>query len=151
MHTEPEHPSTYAFEWNPWTRRVATVAGLLALVVIGFLVFRYALVYTAFALVLAYLLYFPIRLLARRTRLRYGLSVGLVFVVYLALLIALLVVAVPPLVEGLLDLSGQIGDGIERSGNALLNYAPITLSVPDHVHVQYIDPVLHLQRMTYYL
>ena len=34
---------------------------------------------------------------------------------------------------------------------AILNYAPITLSVPDHVHVQYIDPVAHLQRMTYYL
>lgn len=34
---------------------------------------------------------------------------------------------------------------------AILNYAPITLSVPDDVHVQYIDPVAHLQRMTYYL
>jgi redox-sensing transcriptional repressor len=34
---------------------------------------------------------------------------------------------------------------------AILNYAPITLSVPDHVRVQYIDPVVHLQRMTYYL
>lgn len=34
---------------------------------------------------------------------------------------------------------------------AILNYAPITLSVPDNVHVQYIDPVAHLQRMTYYL
>ncbi|MCC7450695.1 MAG: redox-sensing transcriptional repressor Rex [Anaerolineae bacterium] len=34
---------------------------------------------------------------------------------------------------------------------AILNYAPITLTVPDDVHVQYIDPVTHLQRMTYYL
>jgi redox-sensing transcriptional repressor len=34
---------------------------------------------------------------------------------------------------------------------AILNYAPITLTVPDNVHVQYIDPVMHLQRMTYYL
>jgi redox-sensing transcriptional repressor len=34
---------------------------------------------------------------------------------------------------------------------AILNYAPINLNVPDDVHVQYIDPVLHLQRMTYYL
>ncbi len=34
---------------------------------------------------------------------------------------------------------------------AILNYAPINLKVPDDVHVQYIDPVLHLQRMTYYL
>ncbi len=34
---------------------------------------------------------------------------------------------------------------------AILNYAPINLNVPPEVHVQYIDPVLHLQRMTYYL
>jgi redox-sensing transcriptional repressor len=34
---------------------------------------------------------------------------------------------------------------------AILNYAPINLKVPEQVHVQYIDPVLHLQRMTYYL
>jgi len=34
---------------------------------------------------------------------------------------------------------------------AILNYAPISLNVPDNVHVQYIDPVVHMQRMTYYL
>lgn len=34
---------------------------------------------------------------------------------------------------------------------AILNYAPINLSVPEDVHVQYIDPVVHMQRMTYYL
>jgi len=34
---------------------------------------------------------------------------------------------------------------------AILNYAPINLSVPERVYVQYIDPVAHLQRMTYYL
>jgi len=34
---------------------------------------------------------------------------------------------------------------------AILNYAPINLAVPENVYVQYIDPVTHLQRMTYYL
>ena len=33
----------------------------------------------------------------------------------------------------------------------ILNYAPINLSAPDYVHVQYIDPVVHLQRITYYV
>jgi len=43
-------------------------------------------------------------------------------------------------------------DDLVRSGvKAILNYAPITVTVPPDVHVQYIDPVLHLQRMTYYL
>lgn len=40
---------------------------------------------------------------------------------------------------------------IEAGIKAILNYAPITLTVPEKVQVQYIDPVVHLQRMTYYL
>jgi redox-sensing transcriptional repressor len=34
---------------------------------------------------------------------------------------------------------------------SLLNYAPITLKAPEGAFVQHIDPVTHLQRMTYYL
>ena len=34
---------------------------------------------------------------------------------------------------------------------AILNYAPVAISVPKGIHVQYIDPVVHLQRMAYYL
>ena len=34
---------------------------------------------------------------------------------------------------------------------AILNYAPISLNVPAGVHVENIDPVLHLQHMAYYL
>lgn len=40
---------------------------------------------------------------------------------------------------------------IDAGVKAILNYAPITLTVPPHVRVQYIDPVVGLQRMTYYL
>lgn len=46
----------------------------------------------------------------------------------------------------------SVADRLIAAGvRAILNYAPINLKVPDDVHVQYIDPVLHLQRMTYYL
>ena len=34
---------------------------------------------------------------------------------------------------------------------AILNYAPINISLPKSVRVQYIDPSIHLQNMTYYL
>jgi len=34
---------------------------------------------------------------------------------------------------------------------SILNYAPIILSVPSGVHVENIDPIIFLQRMTYYL
>ncbi len=40
---------------------------------------------------------------------------------------------------------------VEAGVKAILNYAPISLSVPAGVRVQYIDPAIGLQRMTYYL
>jgi redox-sensing transcriptional repressor len=40
---------------------------------------------------------------------------------------------------------------IEAGIRSILNYAPISLNVPPGIHVQYIDPVVHLQRMSYYL
>jgi redox-sensing transcriptional repressor len=46
----------------------------------------------------------------------------------------------------------EMADRLASAGiEAILNYAPVTLMVPDDVHVQHIDPVLHLQRMMYYL
>ena len=40
---------------------------------------------------------------------------------------------------------------VEAGVRAILNYAPISLSVPPGVRVQYLDPSIGLQRMTYYL
>jgi len=45
-----------------------------------------------------------------------------------------------------------VTDELVQAGiKSILNYAPIALTVPADVHVQYIDPIIHLQRMTYYL
>jgi len=45
----------------------------------------------------------------------------------------------------------KIADKLVEAGvKGILNYAPISLNVPDGVLVQYIDPSTHLQRMTYY-
>jgi redox-sensing transcriptional repressor len=56
------------------------------------------------------------------------------------------IIAVPaaqaPIVAGKL-----VAAGIE----AILNYAPVSLSLPPEVHVSYIDPLASLQSMTYYL
>jgi redox-sensing transcriptional repressor len=40
---------------------------------------------------------------------------------------------------------------IEAGVLGILNYAPVSLVVPDKVKVQYIDPAIGLQRITYYL
>ncbi|GAB5490031.1 MAG: redox-sensing transcriptional repressor Rex [Phototrophicaceae bacterium] len=46
----------------------------------------------------------------------------------------------------------QVTDRLVKAGvRSILNYAPINLTAPDGVMVQYIDPVVHLQHMTYYL
>jgi redox-sensing transcriptional repressor len=46
----------------------------------------------------------------------------------------------------------EVADRLIEAGiKGILNYAPINLNVPEDVQVQYIDPVIHLQRMTYYI
>lgn len=46
----------------------------------------------------------------------------------------------------------QVTDLLVQAGIlAILCYAPTSITVPDRVKVQYIDPVLHLQRMTYHV
>ena len=60
--------------------------------------------------------------------------------------ITLAMVAVPA------ETAQAVADELVKAGvRGILNYAPINLTVPDHVHVQYIDPVVHLQRITYYV
>jgi redox-sensing transcriptional repressor len=60
--------------------------------------------------------------------------------------IKIAMIAVPaPNAQGLVD------NLVEAGVKAILNYAPVSLKVPDGVYVQHIDPSIHLQRMTYYL
>ena len=50
------------------------------------------------------------------------------------------------------DQAQAVADLLVKAGvKAILNYAPLNLSVPADVKVQNIDPATHLQRMTYYL
>lgn len=46
---------------------------------------------------------------------------------------------------------GMANQLIELGIKAILNYAPITLNVPPDVRVYYIDPIVGLQSMMYYL
>ena len=60
--------------------------------------------------------------------------------------IKIAIIAVPAAV------AQEVADKLIEAGvKAVLSYAPITLTIPDPVRIQYIDPVNHLQRMTYYL
>ncbi|MBK9122613.1 MAG: redox-sensing transcriptional repressor Rex [Chloroflexi bacterium] len=60
--------------------------------------------------------------------------------------IRLAMIAVPA------EYAQDVADHLVAAGvRGILNYAPINLSVPANVQVQYIDPVVGLQRMTYYV
>ena len=51
-----------------------------------------------------------------------------------------------------LSAAQQVANNLAIAGvRAILNYAPTSIKVPEGVHVQQIDPVLHLQHMTYYI
>jgi len=46
----------------------------------------------------------------------------------------------------------EVTDRLVEAGiQAILCYAPTSINVPEGVRVEYIDPVLHLQHMTYYV
>ncbi len=49
------------------------------------------------------------------------------------------------------DAQGVADQLVEAGVQGILNYAPININVPANVQIQYIDPVTHLQHMTYYL
>ncbi len=60
--------------------------------------------------------------------------------------IRLAIIAVPP------PAAQSVADTLVEAGiKAILNYSPIALSTPAYVQVQYLDPVAHLQHMTFYL
>ena len=46
----------------------------------------------------------------------------------------------------------KVADNLVRAGvTAMLSYAPIPLNLPKEIYVQYIDPIIQLQHMTYYI
>ena len=50
------------------------------------------------------------------------------------------------------DHAQEVADQLVEAGvKAILNYAPVQLSVPKDVRIEYIDPATHLQKMSYYL
>jgi redox-sensing transcriptional repressor len=60
--------------------------------------------------------------------------------------IKIAIIAVPALA------AQNVAEKLIHAGiKAILNYAPVKLFVPEDVQVQYIDPISHLQQMSYYL
>ena len=56
------------------------------------------------------------------------------------------ILALPP------EVAQEITDRLVNAGvKSLLSYVPVHLTVPEGVQISYSDPVIQMQRMTYYL
>ena len=46
----------------------------------------------------------------------------------------------------------QVSETLVKAGiKAILTYAPTPLNLPPKIHIEYIDPLIQLQHMTFYL
>lgn len=122
VEAKPE-TTTYPAEWSTWTRRVAVVVLLVGLVMVAIL-FGPVLQSTILALLLAYVLYFPVRFLTRRARFPYALAALLVFLVYLVIVIALILNLAPPVTNFISILAQEIQIGLVELMEFLETYTP---------------------------
>jgi redox-sensing transcriptional repressor len=60
--------------------------------------------------------------------------------------IQIAVLAIPAM-----DAQNVIDELVEVGITAILNYAPIYIKTPDGVQIEHIDPVVHLQKLSYFL
>jgi redox-sensing transcriptional repressor len=50
------------------------------------------------------------------------------------------------------DQAQEVANKLVEAGiEAILSYAPIKINVPEGIRVQYIDPAIHIQRMTFFM
>src|ERR1700694_1959651 len=86
---------TYGADWSVWTRRVAAIVLLIGLV-FALTLLGPVLQSTILALILTFVLLYPIRLITHYTRIPYSVAVGLVFLTYLVVIVFLFInLAIP--------------------------------------------------------
>lgn len=103
-----DHPQDNA-PWSPWTKRILTIIVIIA-VVIGLWLAGSIYTQVVYALVLCLLMFAPIRILTSRTRLSYGTSAGVVFTVFVAIILLFLVFVTVPV----MSFVGQFITGLDE-------------------------------------
>ncbi len=120
---QPFSQSGYPSDWSLFVRRVAAI--LLAAVLV------YALTHTGpvlsnvlLAVILTFLLLYPIRLLTKHLRLPYFIAVALTFLTYLGLAIFIAIEVAVPAIAFLGNLAGQSQKQLEQFLYFLSHYTP---------------------------
>jgi predicted PurR-regulated permease PerM len=113
----------YPAEWSTWTRRLAVVILLLGGLLLVYLLGP-VLQIMVLALLLAFALFYPVRALARRFHLSYELSVGITFIVYLTIVIALLINLTASVRNFITSISDDLQESVDRVLDQVINYTP---------------------------
>lgn len=112
-----------AAPWPTWLRRLVVV-GIIALVLVGLSLAGPIYGQVILAIVVCVFLFLPVRMLLNRTRLPYGIAVGLIFTAYLLLVLLLVSLLAAPVVrfasELVITLSRELAETVEF----LYNYTP---------------------------
>jgi predicted PurR-regulated permease PerM len=113
----------YPAEWSTWMRRVAGV--FLAIAFVFAIILFWSVASSAIlAFILAYLLYWPVKYLTRRTQMRRGLAVILVYLAYLVLAGVLVALFAGPVAEGIAELVNNLLNALSKSLQDLKGYTP---------------------------
>jgi len=125
-----DHPPTtdapappYSADWSLWTRRLAALL-LLSALVLALFFFGSVLKAAILALILTYILYFPVRFVTRHTRLSHGLATGLVVILFLLVIAVLFTTMAAPLTSEFNQLAQSIRSAAEKFYQFLQNYTP---------------------------
>lgn len=118
----------YEADWSTWTRRIATVLLILAFV-FALTLLGPILQLAIYALILAFLLFYPVRALTLRMRLPYPVSVLVVFVIYFVVFTFLAVNLSGSLANFFTSLAGAIQIRLNYYVAYLREFTPGTNSI----------------------
>lgn len=110
-------------QWSEWTRHLVVIL-LLVATVVAVLVLRPIFGVLALALLTAFLMYRPARLLTRHMRMNYHVAVILSYVVLLTILGFIMAISTPLLIDQTAALWASVEAGFNNVQSALVSYEP---------------------------
>lgn len=124
LSTDPEESKTiYKADWSIFARRLTVIVLFLGIVVAANLI-RPVLEYVILAVLLVFILSYPVRAMEERTRLSYSASAAITYLLYLFVGVALFLFLAIPALETLGRWTTQVGREMPSVIEYLENYTP---------------------------
>jgi predicted PurR-regulated permease PerM len=121
--SKPVTAAEYQPQWSTWTRRVAII-GLLIAVVYGITLLTPVIRLLSITLLLSLVMLAPIQLITRTLHLPYGITVILCYGLVILLLVISLILFIPQLANGINDLGRNAEQRYSQLQDTLQDYTP---------------------------